>query len=120
MEPLGRYVVVLVPALTGATGSSVCLCVPQHYSIGDLKVALKRYLPSRDIELSDIFLFENLAEDPQNAKAEPLKTEWMLSSDRFPKERDTIRLRYHYWSEILYQLYGIPFHCDSGFRPVAY
>ena len=50
MEPLGRYVVVMVPALTGATGSSVCLCVPQHYSIGNLKVALKRYLPSRDIE----------------------------------------------------------------------
>ena len=79
MEPLGRYVVVLVPALTGATGSSVCLCVPQHYSIGDLKVALKRYLPSRDIELSDIFLFENLAEDSQNAKAEPLKSQSYLS-----------------------------------------
>ena len=44
----------------------------------------------------------------------------MLSSDRFPKERDTIRLRYHYWSEVLYQLRGIPFLCDSGFRPVAY
>ena len=119
MEPLGRYVVVLVPALTGATGSSVCLCVPQHYSIGDLKAALKRYLPSSDIELSDIFLFGNLAEDSQNAKAEPLKTEWMLTSDGFPKERDTIRLRYHYWSEFLFQLCGIPFHCDSGFRPVA-
>ena len=43
----------MVPALTGATGSSVCLCVPQHYSSGNLKVALKRYLPSRDIEFSD-------------------------------------------------------------------
>ena len=61
----------MVPALTGATGSSVCLCVPQHYSSGNLKVALKRYLPSRDIESSDIFLFENLAEDSQNVKAEP-------------------------------------------------
>ena len=39
MEPLGRYVVVMVPALTGATGSSVCLCVPQHYSIRNLKVS---------------------------------------------------------------------------------
>ena len=87
--------VVMVPALTGATGSSVCLCVPQHYSIGDLKVALRWYLPSRDIEVSDIFLFENRAEDSQNAKAEPLKTEWLLSSDRFPKERDTICPRYH-------------------------
>ena len=43
----------IVPALTGATGSSVCLCVPQHYSSGNLRVALKRYLPSRDIEFSD-------------------------------------------------------------------
>ena len=80
----------MVPALTGATGSSVCLCVPQHYNIGDLKAALKRYLPSPDIELSDIFLFGNVAEDSQNVKAEPLKTEWMLSSvnrrlmDRMP------------------------------------
>ena len=79
-----------------------------------------QYLPSSDIEVGDIFLFGNVAdEESQAVRAEPLETAWMLSSDRFPKVRDTIRLRYHYWSEVLYQLYGHPFLCDSGLRPVA-
>ena len=34
----------MVPALTGATRRSVCLYVPQHYSIGNQKIQTELYV----------------------------------------------------------------------------